>query len=278
MSTKKVWYVTGASNGLGLALVKKLLSEGHKVAATSRDTKSLTSKVGQAKDFLPLAVSITNEQSVADSIASTIKTFGTIDVVVNNAGYGHLGTLEELTDNECRENFDVNIFGTLNVIRKVMPHLRERKSGLIINIGSIGGLVGDFAGWGVYCATKFAVAGLTEALAAEVKEFGVHATVVYPGYFRTNFLTGQSLKTPVDEIAEYTEARKLQAAHQVNINGGQPGDPEKAASALIGIANMQSPPLHLFLGSDAYGAADNKLNALKNELSSFEALSKSTDF
>ncbi|MCU7613714.1 SDR family NAD(P)-dependent oxidoreductase [Chryseobacterium sp. GMJ5] len=279
MDTKKVWFVTGASKGLGLTLVKRLLAEGHSVAATSRNISDLLNTIsGETNTFLPLETHLTEEESVAKSISQTIEKFGRIDVVVNNAGYGQLGTLEELTDLESRQNFDVNVFGSLNVIRKTMPHLRSQKSGLIINIASIGGLTGDFAGWGIYCATKFAVVGFTEALAAESKEFGIHATVVYPGYFRTNFLTGGSLRVPKNEIDSYTLARQLQTAHENDINGNQPGDPEKAALAMIEIAEMENPPVHLVLGSDAFEIAGNKLNALQSEISDFKNISISTDY
>jgi len=279
MSTKKVWFVTGASKGLGLTLVKKLLAAGYSVAATSRNVSELQTVINEENsDFLPLEVNLVNENSVAEAISKSIEKFGKIDVVVNNAGYGQLGTLEEISDLESRQNFDTNVFGSLNIIRKTMPYLREQKSGFIINIASIGGLTGEFAGWGIYCATKFAVVGFTEALAAEVKEFGVNATVVYPGYFRTDFLTGGSLRTPKTEIEEYTIARQLQVAHEKDINGNQPGSPEKAATAMIELAEMQNPPVHLVLGSDAFQIAGNKLNALQNEISDFKTLSTSTDY
>lgn len=279
MDTKKVWFVTGASKGLGLTLVKKLLAEGHCVSATSRKISELQKAIGEEDSaFLPLQVDLVNEESVAAAISETIAKFGKLDVVVNNAGYGQLGTLEELTDLESRKNFDINVFGSLNVIRKSMPHFRAQKSGSVINIASIGGLSGEFAGWGVYCATKFAVVGFTEALAAEVKEFGIHATVVYPGYFRTDFLTGGSLGTPENEIEEYTAARQLQAAHEKDINGNQPGDPEKAALALTELAAMENPPVHLVLGSDAFQMAGKKLTALQSEISDFKTLSISTDY
>ena len=279
MDTKKVWLVTGASKGLGLNLVKKLLAEGHSVAATSRTIAELQKAVSEENaTFLPLEVDLINENSVENAVLKSVEKFGKLDVVVNNAGYGQLGTLEELTDLESRQNFDTNVFGSLNIIRKTMPYLREQKSGFIINIASIGGLTGEFAGWGIYCATKFAVVGFTEALAAEVKEFGVNATVVYPGYFRTDFLTGGSLRTPKSEINEYTVARELQVAHENDINGNQPGDPEKAALALIELAAMENPPVHLVLGSDAFNIAGNKLNALQKEISEFKMLSTSTDY
>ncbi len=279
MDTQKVWLVTGASKGLGLTLVKRLLAEGHSVAATSRNKSELQKAVGEeSSTFLPLEVDLINENSVQQAVSKSIEKFGKLDVVVNNAGYGQLGTLEELTDQESRQNFDTNVFGSLNIIRASMPHLRHQGSGNIINIASIGGLSGDFPGWGIYCATKFAVVGFTEALAAEVKEFGVNATVVYPGYFRTDFLTGGSLRTPENEIAEYTTARQLQKAHEQDINGNQPGDPEKAAAAMMELAAMENPPVHLVLGSDAFQMANSKLNALQNEISDFRTLSISTDY
>ena len=279
MDTKKVWFVTGASKGLGLALVKKLLAEGYPVAATSRNIADLQKAVDQdSAPFLPLEVDLTDEGSVENAVSKTLEKFGKLDVIVNNAGYGQMGTLEEVTDLESRQNFDTNVFGSLNVIRKVMPYLRAQKSGSIINIASIGGLAGDFAGWGIYCATKFAVVGFTEALAAEIKEFGVNATVVYPGYFRTDFLKGGSLRASKTELDSYTVAREIQATHQKDIDGNQPGNPEKAASALIQLAEMENPPVHLTLGSDAFRIAGEKLTALQNEFSANESLSISTDY
>src|SRR5581483_252282 len=207
MNAKKVWLVTGASKGLGLSLVKKLLKEGYKVAATSRTVGSLEKEVGIAANFLPLEVNVTDEQSVQNAISKTIETFGGIDVVVNNAGYIQFGTLEELSHREARQNFDTNVFGALHVIRSVMPHFRNKQSGHIINISSIAGLIGTFPGCGIYSATKFALVGLTESLSAEAKEFGVKATIVYPGYFRTNFLDKGSLHLPQHPIADYTSAR-----------------------------------------------------------------------
>lgn len=278
MDANKVWFVTGASKGLGLALVTKLLAEGYKVAATSRTIDSLEKEVGASGNFLPLEVDIVQEASVKNAVEEALAAFGHIDVVVNNAGYGQLGTLEELTDAESRENFDANVFGSLNVIRHIMPHFRSRKAGTIFNIASVGGFTGAFAGWGVYCATKFAMVGFTEALATEAAEFGINATVVYPGYFRTNFLTGGSLRTPVHEIEDYTEARKLQTLHQKDIDGNQPGDPDKAAAALMLVAGMSKPPVHLFLGSDAFQMANGKIEMLQQVVNEHESISRSTDY
>jgi len=278
MDAKKVWLITGASKGLGLSLVKSLLNEGYKVAATSRTVGSLEKEVGTSANFLPLEVNLTDENSVSKAIAKTLEIFGTIDVVVNNAGYGQLGTLEELSDREARQNFDTNVFGLLNVIRNVMPHLRNKKSGHIVNISSIAGFLGAFPGWGIYNATKFAVAGLTEAFSAEATSLGIKATIVYPGYFKTNFLLQGSLRLAENQIADYKTARDLEVVHDTQIIGNQPGDPEKAALAFIQLVESENPPLHFFMGSDSFGMANNKIGILQNELATNEALSKSTDY
>src|SRR6218665_522595 len=226
MDNKKVWFITGASKGLGLELAKKLLAEGFKVAATSRSEEALIKVLGNSSEnFLPLEMDLVDEKSVKNAISKTINHFKTIDVLVNNAGYGLLGALEELTDAESRKNFEINVFGLLNVIRNTMPILLANNSGHIFNISSVGGYYGEFPGWGIYCSTKFAVAGLTESLAAEVKSFGVHATIVYPGYFRTDFLKDSSLLLPQNPIADYKEVRQSESAHKDSINENQPGDP-----------------------------------------------------
>jgi NAD(P)-dependent dehydrogenase (short-subunit alcohol dehydrogenase family) len=279
MDTKKTWFVTGASKGMGLALVKTLLSSGYQVTATSRNAAALQQQVGMpSANFLPLTMDLVNEQSVAKAITDSISRFGAIDVVVNNAGYGQLGTLEELTDKEARENFDTNVFGILNMIRQVMPHFRSNKSGYIINISSIAGFLGSFPGWGIYNATKFAVAGLTEALSAEAASLGIKTTIVYPGYFRTDFLSSGSLRLAETPIGDYKDARALEDIHLNQIMGNQPGDPEKAAAVFIQLAESEQPPLHFFMGSDAFEMAKNKIEQLQHELKATEALSLSTDF
>ena len=279
MDNQQVWFITGASKGLGLELVNQLLRQGHRVAATSRQITDLRRAVGiESVDFLPLAVDLTMETSVGAAIQATIRQFGRIDVVVNNAGYGQLGSLEELTDRESRANFEVNVFGMLNVIRQVMPQLRNQQSGHIINLSSVGGITGNFPGWGIYCATKFAVEGLSESLAAEAAPFGIKVTIVEPGYFRTEFLSSGSLLVPQGQLEAYTLVRQSEAVHQEQIEGNQPGDPAKAAAAMIQIAAAANPPLHLLLGQDAYDMATQKINALQADMKQWKALTLATGF
>lgn len=277
MENQKVWFVTGASKGLGLSLIKKLLSQGFQVAATSRHLADLKDAAGKHNNFLPLEVDLRDEVSVWQALGTTVEKFGQIDVVVNNAGFGLLGGLEELSDQESRSNFDINVFGMLNVIRNVLPQLRKQKSGHIFNVASIGGFTGSFPGFGIYCATKFAVHGLSESLAAEVEPFGIKVTIISPGYFRTNFLDS-SLVTPSKPIIAYETVRASQSMHQEQFNGNQPGDPEKAADVFIETAGLDQPPLHLFLGQDAYDMVDQKISSIEKEMEVVKYLALSTAF
>lgn len=278
MNTKKVWLVTGASKGLGLILVKKLLASDFRVIATSRDLNSLTSELGEkSESFLPLELTLTDDSQVKQALAEGISHFGGIDVVVNNAGYGQIGTLEELSYDEVRNSFEVNVFGSINVIRHAMPYLRQQESGHIFNIASVGGFSGAYPGWGVYCGTKFAVAGFTESLAEEVRPFGIYATVVYPGYFRTDFLSKGSVKTAAQPISAYAAARQSEQIHLDEINGRQPNDPEKAADILITVSQLDHPPVHLFLGKDAYQLAHQKIELIEQQLKAHEELATSTE-
>ena len=194
-------------------------------------------------------------------------------MVINNAGYGIGGSIEELTDKETRDNFEVNVFGTLNVIRMVMPYMREQQSGHIINISSIAGIA-PATGWAIYAATKFSVVGLSEVLAEDVKAFGVKVTVVAPGAFRTNFLTPESLTIAKHPINAYEDVRSSHTRF-LKMDGHQAGDPEKAAAAIIEVAGEENPPLYLLLGDDAYDRAMQKLDRLEKEFQLNEELSRS---
>lgn len=279
MKKNDVWFVTGASKGLGLVLVKELLAKGHRVAATSRSLGELT-RVLEAKNdrFLPLELELSDEHAVLRAVQAAKTHFGSVHVLVNNAGYGQFGTVEETSDQEARRNFEVNVFGTLNVLRAALPILREQRAGHVFNVSSIGGYVGDFSGWGIYCATKFAVSGLTEALHADLLPLGVQVTLVYPGYFRTNFLSEGSWAKPKNPIPDYQAARASEQQHGHSINGNQAGDPQKLAEVLIGVYERGNAPLHLFLGSDAVAMAEAKQARVAQAIAEQRAISVSTDF
>lgn len=274
MNNKQVWYVTGASKGLGLALVKKLLSEGYRVAATSRNIASLARAVGTEENFLPLEVDLGNDASVAASMKATHEKFGSIDVVVNNAGYGIGGAVEELSRKEVADSFDVNVFATITVMQKAMPYLRAQGSGHIMNIASVAGVAGA-VGWAVYAAAKNAVIALSDVTAQDVKALGIKVTAIAPGAFRTQFLSQESLALSENKIDDYQDVRASHARY-LEMDGKQMGDPVKAAEALIKVSLMPEPPVLLFLGNDAYMRASAKLNAMVGQLEQWKDISDST--
>ena len=275
---ERTWFITGTSQGIGLVLVKQLLSQGYNVVATARNAESLKKAVGiSSSQFLPLQVDLVSEKSVKQAVDSAIAQFGSIDYLVNNAGYGMIGGIEESSDAEVRANFDVNVFGLLNVTRAVLPHMRKAKFGHVINLSSVFGLLAG-AGWGVYCSTKFAVEAISEALVQEVKPFGIKVTLIEPGYIRTNFLNSTSLIAPKNPIEEYAGIRESVRVHQEDLAGKQLGNPEKVAELIIKVTKIPEPPLHLLTGSDAYQFANYKIDELKNEIERNKELTFSTDF
>ena len=274
MENSKVWYITGASKGIGRSLVEQLLEQGEKVAATSRKISAFSSIANE--NFLPLEVDLTDEKSIATSFEKTNYTFGKIDVVINNAGYGIGGAIEELSNEEIHDNFNVNFFAVVKVIQQALPYLRNQRSGHIINISSIAGFAPGL-GWSIYSAAKFAVTGLSEALANDLKPLGINVTAVLPGWFRTNFAKPDSIRFSKRQIEDY---RFLRAAHQKmnEIDGKQLGDPDKVANAFIELINSQNPPTILFLGSDAHKRAKDKTTQLAQQIDGWKILSLSTDF
>jgi NAD(P)-dependent dehydrogenase (short-subunit alcohol dehydrogenase family) len=278
MNTSKVWYVTGASQGLGLTLVKKLLDTGYRVAATSRDAHALSQEIGLIdKDrFLPLAVDLNNVDCIDESIQQTLAAFGRIDVVVNNAGYGMAGTVEEIAEQDIKGIFNINVLATINVVKSVLPVMRSQRSGYIINIGSVAGFVGA-PGWSVYSATKAAVAAFSEVIALDVKEFGIKVTIVEPSGFRTGFLTKDSLAFITTQIEGYEAVRNTQDRY-LSMNGQQAGDPDRAAEIFMELAESSEPPMHLFLGNDAYNRASEKLAAMSIELEQWKSTTTGADF
>jgi len=277
-NSKKVWYVTGASRGLGLSLVKQLLAAGYRIAATSRSASDLQKAAGtdDPNHFLPHNVDLTSSGDIRRSIEQTVAAFGTIDVIVNNAGYGMEGTVEELDENKMRAIFEINVFATINVTKFALPYLRKQRSGHIINIASVAGFVGA-PGWSIYSATKSAVIAFSEVLALDLSELGIKVTVVGPSGFRTGFLTKESLVSTESSIADYKAIASTQARYTA-MDGLQDGDPEKAAALFIGLAENPEPPLHLWLGANAVDRAGEKVRSLGLELEKWKELSVSADF
>ncbi|MDJ1467715.1 SDR family NAD(P)-dependent oxidoreductase [Cytophagaceae bacterium DM2B3-1] len=271
---QKVWFITGTSKGLGLQLTKFALSIGDKIAATTRDVEALKKKVGtNVENLFPVELDITSDKDVKEAINRVVQEFGRIDVVVNNAGYSLVGSMEEMSDEEFRKTMDVNLFGTVNVIRNVMPYLRKHQSGHIINISSNAGYVG-FEKASSYNAAKFGVVGLSEALAQEVKGFGVHVTVVAPGQFRTEFM--DSIMYVKNRIAVYgvDEAEKMWS----QFSGQQEGDPEKLVQILVNLSRMEQPPVRLLVGPDTYELVTKQRKVEEADFEKWKDLTLSTNF
>ena len=258
--------------------VKKLLFEGYRVAATSRSASEMQKAVGSNDSlrFLPLEVDLTNPDAIHESIDRTVAAFGTIDVIVNNAGYGMEGTVEELDEKDMRAIFGVNVFASISVIKYALPYLRRQRSGHIINISSVAGFVGA-PGWSIYSATKSALIAFSEVLALDIQELGIKVTVVGPSGFRTGFLSKESLVTTESRISDYQTVSKTRARYAA-MNGNQDGDPEKAAALFIQLAENPEPPLHLWLGTNAIDRASEKIESMAQELKKWKNLSVSADF
>ncbi|TDF65303.1 oxidoreductase [Cupriavidus sp. L7L] len=272
----KVWFITGASRGFGLVLTRAALARGDRVVATARRPETITGAVGAHDNLLPVALDVTSEAQAIAAAEAAVARFGRIDVLVNNAGYGLLGAVEEASAREVEQQFATNVFGVLNVTRAVLPQMRRQRSGHVVNISSIGGYAA-YPGWGVYGATKFAVEGLTEALDAELAPLGVRATVVEPGFFRTDFLDASSLVRVGTEIAEYAETVGAMRGHMASANHQQPGDPAKLAVALLALADSDNPPVRLPLGSDTVARIAEKNRKVESELAAWHAVAVSTD-
>ncbi|MFF3272618.1 SDR family oxidoreductase [Streptomyces chrestomyceticus] len=273
------WFITGASRGIGLELVRQLLAQGDNVAATTRSTERLSAALGSSADtsrLLALTVDLTDEAQVKGAVDEATERFGRLDVVVNNAGYGYLAAVEETSAKDVRDMLDVQVVGVWNVLRAALPVLREQRAGRVINISSILGLT-TMPGWALYCAGKFALEGLSEALAAEVADFGIKVTVVEPGYFRTSFLTPDSLALPA-EVSEHYPAVRAMVDDHLKLQGRQLGDPVKGAAAIIERAGLDDGPLRQLLGSDAHAYATAKVDALRANLDATAASAATTDF
>jgi NAD(P)-dependent dehydrogenase (short-subunit alcohol dehydrogenase family) len=276
-SGKPVWFITGCSSGFGRALAERVLLHGHRCVATARNAGQIADIVtAYPKAALALALDVTDERQRRDAIARAEDAFGRIDVLVNNAGHGYSAAIEEGDESDIRAMFDTNFFGLAAMTRSVLPGMRARARGHIINISSIGGLVANPAS-GYYCATKFAVEGLSEALAKEVAPLGIRVTIIEPGPFRTDF-QGRSMhpvKRTIDAYAGTAGARRAQLRES---SGKQAGDPARAADAIINVVESADPPLHLVLGRIGVGRVREKLRGLLQSVDALEATSIGADF
>ncbi|WP_409474088.1 oxidoreductase [Streptomyces sp. HC307] len=271
------WFITGASRGFGLEIARQALERGDKVVATARNPKGVQDALSQYGDsLLAVALDVTDEAQAREAIEAAVEKFGTIDILVNNAGRGVLGAVEETTDAAFRSVYDTNVFGLANVTRAVLPVMRRQRSGRVLNLSSIGGFE-SVAGFGVYCSTKFAVEGLSEAMRAELAPLGIQVTIVEPGYFRTDFLDATSLLTEGRIISDYADTAGAVRQAVPGLNHAQPGDPVKGATAILALADAANPPLRVQLGSDCASAMDRKIAQLREETDTWRELALSTD-
>ena len=276
-TSSRVWFITGSSTGFGHLLAKELLRRGERVIATARDVSKLEDLTRQYPEKVrAFTLDVTKPAEIESVAPQAIAAFGHVDVLVNNAGYGVGGAIEEVSEDEFEPMFQTNIYGLIRTTKAFLPHLRERRSGHIFNFSSIAGLAGS-AGWGFYNTTKFAVEGFSEALAAELKPLGVHVTVIEPGPFRTDFL-GRSGKLAHKELPEYAETAGKAREYLKSEAGKQPGDPQKAVEAIIAVAGSPEPPIHLILGKSALTRFRDKLAHFQQEIDRWESVTTGADF
>jgi len=271
MKKQKIWFITGAGRGFGFEIAKAALASGDIVIATVRNNASELASDLSNNNLTVVTLDITDENQAKELAKTLIEKFGKIDVVFNNAGFGLLGAVEEITAEEVRKLYETNVFGTLNVTRSFLPYLRKQGSGHIINISSVGGLTGS-PGWGIYNSTKFAVEGFSEALAKELSPLGIYVTVVEPGYFRTNFLDPSSLNRGSIVIEDYAETTGKMRNRATEINYKQPGDPAKLAAAMVKLVESENPPLHLPMGQDTLDAYEAKTMAFQKNIQDWHSV------
>ena len=277
MSEKKVWFITGCSTGFGRELAKQLLENDYRVVVTARNADKVQDLVNiNAENALAINLDVTDKAQVAHAVARAEEHFGKIDVLVNNAGFGYFGAIEESDETEVRAMFEANFWGLAEMTRAVLPKMRAEKSGIIVNISSIGGIVG-FPGVGYYNATKFAVNGFSEALAKEVAPLGIKIVTVEPSGFRTDW-AGRSANEATNTITDYAETAGANKETIRGYSGNQPGDPVRAAKAIVQAVESENPPLNLLLGRAALKGARAKLENLKKDFDAWAETSEGADF
>ncbi|WP_078884079.1 oxidoreductase [Streptomyces sp. NRRL S-340] len=271
-----VWLITGSSSGLGRALAEHALRRGDRVAVTARDTAAVAGlAAAHGRRALALRLDVTDPESVTAAVEACEKEFGRIDVLVNNAGYGYLAAIEEGEDTAVRALYDTNVHGVVTVLKAVLPGMRARRAGRIVNVSSFGGLAA-FAATGYYHATKFALEGLSESLAAEVAPLGITVTIVEPGGLRTQWAGTSMQQSPV-RLEDYEGTAGKRRASTLAVSGRQPGDPARAAAAIAAVVDAPEPPLRLLLGSDALAGARARQERTRNEIDANESLTRSID-
>jgi NAD(P)-dependent dehydrogenase (short-subunit alcohol dehydrogenase family) len=272
-----VWFITGCSTGFGREIAKQVLARGWKAVVTARRPEQLTDIIhGHEKTALALELDVTKKSQIEAAVKSAEEKFGRIDVLVNNAGYGYLAAIEEGEDDQVRRMFETNFFGLVDITKAVLPLMRKQKSGRIVNISSIGGLV-SFGATGYYHATKYAIEGLSETLAIETAPLGIKVLIVEPGPFRTDW-SGRSLLESKTLIQDYDSTAGDRRRQSRKNSGKQVGDPERAATAIIQAVTSDNPPLRLVLGKPALGLARKKLESVRNDLDAWEKTTLAADF
>lgn len=277
MSNKQVWFITGASRGMGADFARAALGAGHQVVASARNRDAVSQALGESEDLLPVTLDVTKFTDAEAAVQATLDQFGRIDVLVNNAASFYAGYFEELTPEQVELQLATSLLGPMNVTRAVLPVLRKQGSGHIIAISSSAGLVG-FEFCTAYSASKFGLEGWMESLHAEVAPFGITTTIVNPGFFRTELLTEQSTNYAAPSIRDYHERRTAQLEFWKSQNGKQSGDPVKLARALVVIASRNPPPRRFIAGADAIATAEQKVAALQAQIDAERDLSTSLDF
>jgi NADP-dependent 3-hydroxy acid dehydrogenase YdfG len=274
---QKIWLVTGCSTGFGRAIAKAILIAGDKLIATARNPDAIEDFVTEyPEQAIAIALDVTNVDSITAAVQTGVDQFGSIDVLVNNAGFGMVGAVEELSDGEIRRQFDTNVFGLLNVTRAVLPHMRERRAGHILNLSSIAGLV-PAPGLGAYAATKHAVEAFSESMAQELKPLGVRVTIIESGNFRTDW-AGRSMSHAEQTVEDYSSTVGRIQASLAQRNGRQAGNPARLAEVLIDVVRSPNPPLRLALGNDCVSGIRAKAESMLANLKEWEQVSRSTDF
>jgi NAD(P)-dependent dehydrogenase (short-subunit alcohol dehydrogenase family) len=274
---KKTWIITGAGRGLGVDIAKAALAAGHNVVATGRNPAAVAEALGDADNLLVAKLDVTSSKDAKAAAEAAVERFGSIDVLVNNAASFYAGFFEELTPEQMDRQITTTLFGPMNVTRAVLPVMRKQRSGHVVTISSSAGFAG-FEYGSAYAASKFAVDGWMESVAPEIEPFGIHATVVNPGFFRTELLTKESTNYAPTTIEDYAERNAAQHAFWDGMNGKQAGDPIKLAHALVTITQLEQPPLRFIAGSDAIAQAEEKLTERQQQIDAHRDLSTSLAF